>query len=144
MKKNNKINKKKIIIGAVILLILILLFLVYKSLFSNSDSSRYSGIENHKLEDKEIVAVEKKLKELENVESTDIYITSKIIKIIVKLNDDVDFESIKIKANEAISGFSKNNLEYYDVEIFVESSDKDSEIYPQIGYKFKTNSEFSW
>lgn len=85
-----------------------------------------------------------KINELENVKDVDIYIDSKIIKIVVKLEEDIDFESIKTKANEVITSFSEENLSYYDLEFFVESSNEESEVYPQIGYKFKTNSEFAW
>lgn len=141
MKKN---KKKIIVISVVAILILILSFLVYRSLFYSSNSSRYDGIENYELTDKEISSVKDKLNELENVDSIDIHINSKIIKIIVKLGDDVKFENVKSKADEAISEFSEDNLSYYDIEMFVESSNEESEIYPQIGYKFKTNSKFSW
>ena len=78
------------------------------------------------------------------MKSVDVYIDSKIIKIVVKLESDIDFEKVKEKANESLSGFSEENLTYYDVEFFVQSSNKESETYPQIGYKFKTNTEFSW
>lgn len=141
MKKN---KKKIIIITAIVILVLVLLILVYNSLFSSSNSTRYDGIENYELTKKEKESVKEKLNELENVEDIDIHINSKIIKIIVNLSDDVAFDGVKAKANEAISGFSEDNLSYYDIEIFVQSSNEESEIYPQIGYKFKTNSEFSW
>lgn len=141
MKKN---KKKIIIITVIVVLILVLLFLVYNSLFSSSNSTRYDGIENYELTKKEISSVKDKLNELDNVKSVDVYINSKIIKIILKLSEDIDLESIKTKANEVLSGLSEDNLEYYDVEIFVDSLNEESEVYPQIGYKFKTNSEFSW
>ena len=141
MKKN---KKKIIIITVIVVLTSVLLFLVYNSLFSSSNSTRYDGIENYELTKKEISSVKDKLNELDNVKSVDVYINSKIIKIILKLSEDIDLESVKTKANEALSGLSEDNLEYYDVEIFVDSLNEESEVYPQIGYKFKTNSEFSW
>ena len=141
MKKN---RKKIIIIALIVVLILVLLFLVYNSLFSSSNSTRYDGIENYELTKKEISSVKDKLNELDNVKSVDVYINSKIIKIILKLSEDTDLESVKTKANEALSELSEDNLGYYDVEIFVDSLNEESEVYPQIGYKFKTNSEFSW
>ena len=81
---------------------------------------------------------------MENIKSIKIYKDSKIIKIVVKLDEDIDFENIKTKANEVLTSFSKENLSYYDLEFFVESSNKESEIYPKIGYKFKDNTEFAW
>ena len=141
MKKN---MKKIILIAIVVIVIFVLSLLVYKNLFSSSNSSRYDGIENYELTADEINSAKDKLNELGSIEDIDIHINSKIIKIVVKLNEDIDFETFKSKANETISSFSEDNLSYYDVEIFVDSSNEESEIYPQIGYKFKTNSEFSW
>ena len=135
---------KYIIISIVVLIILIASFIVYKNLFASSESSRYEGIENYKLTNNEINSVKDKIKELENIKDIDIYIDSKIIKIVVKLKEDVNFEELKKKANESISGFDEENLTFYDVQFFVQSENKESEVYPQIGYKFKANKEFSW
>lgn len=135
---------KYIMLLVIITIIFILGFFIYKNMFANSVNSRYKDIENYKLTNNEKNSVKDKIKELEKVKSVKIYKDSKIIKIVVKLEDDIDFESIKVKANEVITSFSKENLSYYDLEFFVESANKESEVYPQIGYKFKTNSEFAW
>lgn len=140
----NKKTIKYIVIGVVSLLIIVLTVLIYKNLFAQSNGTRYEGKENYKLTNNEINFVEDKVNELEDVKSVDVYVDSRIIKIVVKLESDIDFEKVKEKANESLSGFSKENLTYYDVEFFVQSSNKESETYPQIGYKFKTNTEFSW
>lgn len=139
-----KKHVKSIIVFVIILLIVIISFFIYKNLFADSKSLRYEGIENYKLTNKEINAVKDKINELEEIKSIDVYTDSKIIKIVVKLKEDVEFDEVKKIANESISHFSEKNLTFYDVEFFVQSSNKESETYPQIGYKFKTNSEFSW
>lgn len=141
-------KKKKLIKYSIIFIILVviflLLFFIYKNLFAPSNNTRYKDAENYKLTNNEINAVKDKINQVENIEKVNIYTDSKIIKIVVKLNDDADFENIKNVANESILSFDEDNLKYYDLEFFVESSNKDSEVYPQIGYKFKTNSEFTW
>jgi len=141
MKKN---LIKYIILNIIIILIVVLGVLIYKNLFAGKESSRYKDIEKYELTNSEINIVKDKINELEGIKSVDIYTSSKIIKIVVKLNEDIDLDSIKNKANESISLFSEENLTYYDIEFFVTSKNEESEIYPQIGYKFKTNSEFSW
>ena len=140
----NKKSIKYIVFSVIIILIFLLVFFIYKNLFAESEGSRYKDIDKYKLTNSEINSVKDKIKEQEGIENVDIYIDSKIIKIVLKLENDIDFEIIKTVANEAISGFNKKNLTYYDLEFFVDSNNKDSEIYPQIGYKFKTSSEFSW
>jgi len=141
MKKN---LIKYIILTIIVILIVVLGVLIYKNLFAGKESSRYKDIEKYELTNSEINIVKDKINELEGIKSVDIYTSSKIIKIVVKLNEDIDLDSIKNKANESISLFSEENLTYYDIEFFVTSKNEESEIYPQIGYKFKTNSEFSW
>lgn len=136
--------KKKIIKYSVIVLIFIIIFVlllfVYKNLFAGVENSRYEGIENYKLTNDEKNSVKDKINELEGIKSIDVYTDSKIIKVVVILEEDIDFESIKEKANEIISSFSEENLSYYDLEFFVDYVEQEN----QIGYKFKTNSEFSW
>ena len=140
----NKKTIKYIIISSVVLLVVVLCVLIYKNLFAQSNGSRYEDKKNYKLTNNEINFVEDKVNELEDVKSVDVYIDSRIIKIVVKLESDIDFEKVKEKANESLSGFKEETLKYYDVEFFVQSSNKESETYPQIGYKFKTNTDFSW
>lgn len=135
---------KYIILAIIIILIFVLSFFIYKNIFADGNTTRYKDIENYKLTNDEKNSVKDKINELEGIKDVDIYIDSKIIKIMVKLENDIDFETIKSKANEVVSGFSEKNLSYYDLEFFVSSSNEESEIYPQIGYKFKSNSEFSW
>ena len=135
---------KYIILLVIIIVIFILGFFIYKNMFADSVNTRYKNIENYKLTNDEKNSAKDKINELENIKSVKIYKDSKIIKIVVKLEEDIDFNSIKTKANEVISSFSEENLSYYDLQFFVESANKESETYPQIGYKFKANEEFAW
>lgn len=140
----NKKFLKYIIIFVVIVLICVFSFFIYKNLFSDSGNVRYKDIDKHKLTNNEINSVKDKIKEWEEIKKVDIYTDSKIIKIVVKLNNDIDFEKVKEKANGILTEFNEKNLEYYDIEFFVASATEESQVYPQIGYKFKNNLEFSW
>lgn len=135
---------KYIILTIIIILIFVLSFFIYKNIFADGNTTRYKDIENYKLTNDEKNSAKDKINELDGIKDINIYIDSKIIKIVVKLENDIDFVTIQAKANEVISSFSEKNLSYYDLEFFVSSSNEESEIYPQIGYKFKSNSEFSW
>lgn len=143
MKKN---SKKWIIIGVVIVVILLLLFLIYKSVFASGRDSRNKDMSSHKLKNNEINAVESKIKEVEEVKSIDIHTNnnSRIIKIVVILSSDVDFKKMQEIANASLSSFEEDKLAYYDFEFYIDTENEESEVYPKIGYKFKTNSEFSW
>ena len=141
-------KKKKVIKLVTIILVLLIaflaIFMIYQNLFASSNNTRFDGVEDHKLTNDEINPAKDAFKEIETIDDVDIFINSKIIKIVVNLKEDVDFEQIKTLSNQVLTNFSEDNLAFYDVEIYVESMNEESEIYPQIGYKHKSNSEFSW
>ena len=144
VQKKKKFNIKPFIFIGLAIAFVVMLVLIYKNLFSNSDGDRYEGINNYNLTKEEISAVTEKVKTLgDNVASVDVYVKSKIIRIFVKLKEDVNFKTVKEVSNQTIGLFSESNLEYFDLEIFFDT-EKESDVYPKIGYKHKTRKEFSW
>ena len=143
MKKNSKAIKYGII-ALVALIIIVFAFLIYRNLFSSSNSTRFEGVKDHKLTNNEINSVKDLFDELDSVKDIDVFTNKKIIKIIVNLKEDVSFDEIKNISKQALTKIKKKNLEFYDVEIYVDSDNEESETYPQIGYKHKTSSDFSW
>lgn len=143
MKKLKK-HYKWIITCFIIISISVLIILICKNLFDNSESNRLDNIENHEISKKEINLVEENLNKLEFVENIDILTNYKIVKIFIKLKEEVDFNKVNEIVVESINNFSEKNLGFYDVEIFVDCINEESEIYPKIGYKHKSNSEFAW
>lgn len=143
MKKLKKYYK--IIIAALILVIIsVLSFLIYVNIFKEGDSNRLENINEHELTKKEISKVKETFNELDQIKSIKIYTNYKIIKIYITLEDEVSLDKIDKLSNKAIEDFNDKNIEYYDIEIFVECLNEESEAYPKIGYKHKTNSEFTW
>ena len=101
----------------------------------------------------EIDSVKAKFTQLEEVESVNIStlddVKSRRLSIVVTLNSDVDFDSMKKISNEALLGFSEKNLNYYDIHITIDSKNDESDIYPKMGTRVKpsegeTNLEFVW
>lgn len=140
----NKKIIKYIIISIIVVLFAVFLILIYKNIFASTNSNRLENIENYKLSNKEKEATETLFKTNDKVNSVKVYTNNKIINIMVELNEDIPFDDIKSYANDSIKNFSEENLSFYDVEIFIKSLDKESKIYPIIGYKFKGNTEFAW
>lgn len=143
MKKIKKYYKLILII-LIVLIVAILGFFIYKNLFQSNDNGRLEAIENHELTKKEINLVKEKFNELEHIVNIDISTNYKIIKIFVEFDDKVDFNNIKKISNESVEHFSEDNLKFYDIEIFVELLDSEGNKYSKIGYKHKSNSEFTW
>lgn len=143
MKKLKKYYKW-IITFFIIIFISVLVILIFKNLFNNNESNRLDDIENHQITKKEINLVEENLNKLEGIEDIDILSNYKIVKIFIQLKEDVNFNKVNEIVVESVNNFSEKNLGFYDIEIFVDCMDEESEIYPKIGYKHKSNSEFTW
>lgn len=143
MKKTKKYFNL-VLIFIIILIIGVLCFFICKNLFYTNDSDRLSEIEKYVLTSEEINLVKEQFAEVEQIKSIDVFSNYKIIKIMIELESDVDFDIIKEISNKVTSKFSEDNLKYYDIEIFVNTLNKESEIYPKIGYKHKMNSDFTW
>lgn len=135
---------KLLVIILVLIIIAVLGIFIYKEVFEVGESNRLEGIEKHNLTKKEIKNVKEKINEIENVDSIDITTNYKIIKIFLVLEEDADFDEVKEICNKSIEEISEKNLSFYDIEIFIESKNKKSEVYPKIGYKYKTSLEFVW
>ena len=143
MKKLKKYYKW-LILAIVLIIVSVLLLLICKNLFNNEVSNRLEGADNHKITKNEIDLVKETLNEIEAIEDVNISTNYKIIKIFIEIKEDIDLKKIDEIATESLSGFSEKNLKFYDVEVFVECLNEESEIYPKIGYKHKSNSEFTW
>lgn len=143
-----KVSPKKLIklgiILAVIIAIVVMCVIAFNNLFGNSENNRYKDIEKHKLTKAEIKGIKEIFEPLEQVDKISVDVNSKKIVIDLTLSEDVDFEKIKELANQSVEQIVSDNLSYYDVEIFVESLNKESTVYPRIGYKHKSREKFTW
>lgn len=141
-------NKKNIIIIGVSLVIIIFLFLVVRVIFFDGDSNKYgdrcSDRNEYAISNDTIKDVEKKFKEIEEVDKVKVYTKLCTVKIIVTLKKDVDLDTIKNYAKASLELFSEEELGYYDFSLFVSSNDKDSEVYPINVSKHNSREDFAW
>ena len=144
----SKKNNKKIIIMIVIIAILLILILSLGLLISSRNSDPYgdrcSDQSNYKISNSTTKKVKAKFKEIDKVNSVDIETKLCTIKIFVNLSEDVDIDSIKEKAKEALTLFSEDELEYYDFALYVTSDNKESEVYPIDVSKHSSREDFAW
>ena len=143
----SKLRNKKNIIIVITIIVVILLLLVIKSLFFQSGDKygdRCSDRNDYKISNETIKDVEKKFKEISEVNDIEIYSQLCTIKFIINLDNDVDLDVIKKYAKEALTLFSEDELSYYDFALFVTSDNKESEIYPINVSKHNSRDDFAW
>lgn len=144
--KNNKYTL--IVIGAFLLFILVG-FALYKLLVPDASSNvkygnRLDGIKEVLPSNKELKDLDKKLTELEYVNKSSTSISGRIIKVILEVKEGTKSDKKDELSKIILESFSKEQVEYFDYEVFYTNEKKDSEGFPIIGYKNKSNESFSY
>jgi hypothetical protein len=139
-------NHKLLVAAMLIVLILMIFVLVY--LISSSNGGTYGNRckdhEKYKLSSSTISKVKKRINEIDEVNSIDIYTKLCTVKIIVNIKDDVDINKIKDMSKDILTYFSKKQLKYYDFALYVSSDNEESKTYPINVSKHKTSDSFVW
>lgn len=137
-----KKNKKKIIIGLIILFVLLIVYVVWTMLPNSSKSlygDRLDGIDDVKIADKDLNKIASELEEIDGVKEVNGDIKGRLINFNVKVDDSVSSSISDSLEPIVLDGFNKEELEYYDLQIFINEKE-----YSIIGYKHKTNDKFVW
>ena len=112
--------------------------------------NRLAGIEDVKLDDDLNDEVENKFKQNESVENVDIILKGKLYNVLITLKDNTDVNSLVEDAQSIQECFSKDELNYYDIQIFIsskmnsEQSDNDTTIKTIVCYRNSSREDFSW
>lgn len=149
LKKEIKNNKFTLIVISAFILLLVIAFGLYKLLVPSSSSNVKYGNRLDKIEevlpsDKDLKKVNKKLKEQEIVESAKCYISGRIIKTTVTVKENTDPSKAKELSKVFIESFDEKQIAYFDYEIYIVNSNKEAASYPIIGYKNRSNTNFSY
>lgn len=144
-----KNNKYTLIVIGVFLLLVLIGFALYKLLVPDSSSdvkygNRLDGIEKVEPTKKELKTLDKKLLEIDFVKKSSTSISGRIIKIVVLVSDGTTGDKAKELSNKILESFSKEQIEYFDYEVFYTNENKDAQGFPIIGYKNKSNETFSY
>lgn len=152
-----KKNKKRVIVITVLLVVLaIFLFAtykLYKYLTPDTKDSVYGdrceltdGIDITAEREKMVKAT---VESYEGMKLSDVDVKCNLIDIVVIVPDETDVKTVKEMSNELLTVFTEEELKYYDIQLWVDSDAKESETYPIIGTRHKTNngdleSKFVW
>lgn len=139
-----KEHKTGIIVGVVCLILAILVFVAVYSMFNPSNSKGIYGsrLDNEVVvSDSDIENIKTKLNETSIVNTITYNKNVRIIKFIINVKDDTKIEESYKLGNLILENFSKEILNYYDVEVYVTSN---TDNYPIIGYCSKNADTFTW
>ena len=152
-KKSKKSSNTGVIVTVVVLALAVISlfgYIFYKNIFANVENKRYEGLEEHKITVEETNGIKDIFSDIEQIEKISVYTESnknsksRILKIRINLKEDMDFDKLKELCKSSVEILSEDNAAFYDLEVFITSNNEESEVYPQIGYKHRSNSKFSW
>lgn len=141
-----KKHKKKVIVTLVLLIIFgIFVFAAYK-LYEYLTPDTKNSVYGNRCELTEGIDITKERKDIvkETIESYEGMKLSKVdvkcnlIDIVVKVDDETSLDTVKEMSDKLLTVFTEEELKYYDLELWIDSNNKDSEVYPVIGTRHKT------
>lgn len=145
-KKFLKKNMTSLIFFMILLVMVLVVILVVSVLMPTTRTSQYGdrldGIETVEIKNSRIGDLEKKLNAVETVEKVDINIKGKIVNVKLSLSGTGTIDNGKVIATNFLADFSKEEIEFYDIQIFVTSVGTDG--HTVIGYKTPKKATLSW
>lgn len=146
LKKN-----KRIIIWIVVIVILLLAgALLVKNLFFFGGSgtlygNRLDGIENVKLKDDTLKNIISEIEKVEQVTKASQRLEGKILNFSIDVSNGMTVEGAKKLVDPILSSLTEEELAFYDIQVIITCSEnEESDIYPIMGYKHRTSSDFVW
>lgn len=143
--KKNKLTSFVILI---FILVVILGAYLYNTFFSSGRSevygNRLDGIDAVEIKNKQYKELKSKLEEKEKVTKVTTDLKGKIVNVIITVSDEVSINDAKKIAVEVLPFFDKEQLEFYDIQIFVKKDNAELNDFPIIGYKQNGKKDLTW
>lgn len=148
----NFIKKHKQESILLLIVILILLFsgitfaIVWFQGSSDTYGDRLDGIDKVELSDEYIKeAIDAIKKDREYITKVTYNLEGKLLSFLVTVKDETDVNTAKTMSDAILSSFKEEELEFYDIQLFVsDSGTLEESKYPIIAYKHKTSEAFVW
>lgn len=144
LKKNKKITIGIIITILALLAIFFIVIFILPLFGHNKYGDRLEGMDQVEISSEtknNLVEVMEKTGHFESVEYT---LNGRIINLVAVVKKDVKAKDAKEAASKVLDKLSKEEKEYYDVQVFLTQEQEESKSYPYIGYKSKTAKGFVW
>lgn len=143
-----KKNKFTILVIGIFIVLVVLAAILKNMFFINTGQpvygNRLDGIDDVEISSSQYNDLEKKLKDNKIVTAVESNLDGRIINIIVTVKDDASKKDAKKLSSAVVDSFSKEQLAFYDIQIFVKKADKKQDDFPIIGYKHNSKSDFYW
>ena len=146
--KELKKNKYTTIAIIVFFVLIILGFVLYKFLFPNQGKpvygNRLDGIENVAISSNDLKDLDAKLSRNDKVVKSKSDLKGRTVNVILTVKKQTSVNDAKALTSAVTKEFDKEQLSYFDFQVFIVSESEEDTGYPIIGYKSKVNDSFSF
>lgn len=144
--KKHKKETIFLMVGIAVFLILLIIFIVmWFSGSNNKYGTRLDRINEVPLSDSYLGDIESDISDKSIVSKVSSNIQGKLVNFIITVKDGTSIDDAKKLSSVVKDGFTDDELNFYDLQVFVAvSSNKDDTKYPIIGYKHKNDDNFVW
>lgn len=144
-----KKHKIKIIVLVVFVIVMLLATLGLKELlYPNTQKdiygNRLDGIEKYDINQHKLDGIVSLIKEEESVSNASARLSGKVINIIITVKPEIDLITSKTIGDKLLEKFTTEEKGYFDIQLFINNSNAEDELYPIIGYKHHTSLSFKW
>lgn len=144
--KELKQNKYTTIVFCLFLGLFLIAWIVYGMVMPKAGTpvygNRLEGIEKVELTESDTSKIVKNLKDEDIVTSASTHLSGKILNIIVEVEEKTKEKTAKELKKVAIETLTKEQLSFYDVQLFITNENKELKGYPIIGYKNSSEKDF--
>lgn len=141
-------NKVKLLLSVVIVLTIILVVSLVVFFTDNSMRPGYGhrldGIDDVKIDKSQLKDMKSTIEKEDKVSSVSYNVQGKITNVIIKVEKDMKVSDAKKLASKVTDCFDKEQVSFYDFQVFIENEDSKNESYPIIGYKKASSDDFSF
>ena len=104
--------------------------------------NRLEGIEEVKVTEEQTADLVKELKSKDYVANASTHISGRIINVIVETKEGTKTSTAKTLGKVVLKAFDKDQLKFYDIQLFLNNENDNAKGYPLIGYKNSTDKDF--
>ena len=146
----NKIAKNKVKLLLIAIIVLVVIFVVSMIIFFTDNSinptygHRLDGIEDVKINKSESNKMVEEIKKESSVKDVSYNVKGKIVNVIITVSKDTSVKSAKELASKVTGCYEKDQVSFYDFQVFIKSEDENSKSFPIIGYKKASSNSFSF
>ncbi len=106
--------------------------------------NRLDGIEEVKVTNDEKDKLVTELEKRKYVNKASVHVNGKIINVLVETTNGTKVGTAKTLKKVVLEGFSKDQLSFYDIQLFLTNEISTAKGYPAIGYKNSNDNNFTF